>query len=251
MPIDTSYMYKPGATTTGVENITSSSTKGKSDLNMTDFLQLMVEQMKNQDVNNSMDTSQYINQLSQYTMIQAVTEMSTAVKNGFANLQEMTQSTYSMSMIGKEATIAEEDTTSETGGLKTTTGIIEGVTFYKGSPMVIINGEQYELTKIMGLSEAKSGTATQLAQAAINAANAAALAANSATNSANSNINMANTVMEMVNSVSTNNEKEEEKPATIVPNTPSTATPTTTTVSQDATNLAAENAAAQKLAEEN
>lgn len=248
MSLDTSYIYSQGNTTTGNVTNTTSTTKGKSDLDMTDFLQLMVQQMKNQDINSSMDTSEYINQLSQYTMIQAVTEMVSAVKNGFSSLQEMTLSTYSMSMIGKEATVAVENET--TGELTTITGTIEGVTYYNGSPMVIIDGEQYDITSVMGLAGATSNTATQLAQAAIDAANAATKAAGSATDAANSNLEMANSVKEMVNNVLKNGEESEKENEAETPVEQNKAQPDTS-VSEDATILAAEAAAAQRLAEEN
>ena len=163
MAIDTSYMYTAGNTTTGTATTTSSTAKGKQDLDMNDFLTLMVEQMKNQDIGSTMDTSEYINQLSQYTMIQAVTEMAEKVSTGFANLQEMTLSTYSMSMMGKEATIAVDD---GTGGLKNLTGTISGVTFYDGKPKVIMDGEQYDLSSVMSLGEVPTtNTAEQMLEA--------------------------------------------------------------------------------------
>lgn len=159
MSLDTSYMYGVGQTTTGTTQTTTSTAKGKHDLDMNDFLMLMVEQMKNQDIGSTMDTSEYINQLSQYTMIQAVSEMAQSVSSGFENLQQMTLSTYSMSMIGKEATLAVDD---GEGNIKTINGTISGVTFYEGSPKVIMNGEQYELSSVMSLGE----TANQAASVA-------------------------------------------------------------------------------------
>lgn len=203
MALDTSYILSSGS---GVNNTASSSgTKGKKDLDMNDFLMLMVEQMKNQDIGNTMDTSQYINQLSQYTMIQAVSEMAEAVKNGFNSLQEMSLSTYSTSMIGKEATVAQENSSGE---LETITGTVEGVTFYEGSPMLIIEGNQYALKNVMSLSDPNSNTAKTLAEVAIEAARAAASAADSAsdaadkaTNAAQSGADAAEAIKDMVDAI--------------------------------------------------
>lgn len=245
MSLDTSYIYNPGNTTTGNVTNSSSQTRGKHELDMNDFLMLMVEQMKNQDINSTMDTSEYINQLSQYTMIQAVTEMAEAVTNGFSNLQEMTLSSYSMSMIGKEATIAKE---SATGELETITGTIEGVTFYNGSPMVIIDGTQYELSSVMSLGAEGSGTATKLAEAAISAAQAAAQAATTATDTAQNNVEMAKAILEMAQKA--NNEQPAEEVQEKEPKAPVEVAGPETTVSTDATTLAAQSMAAQKLAED-
>ncbi len=204
MALDTSYILSSGTTTATTSGKTSE-TKGKQDLDMNDFMMLMVEQMKNQDIGSTMDTSQYINQLSQFTMIQAVTEMASAVKNGFSSLQEMSLSTYSTSMIGKDATIAIEDAS---GNLESITGKIEGVTFYEGSPMVIVNGQQYELSKVMGLSESSSDAATKLAEAAIAAADAATKAATEATDAAKSGAEAAEAIRDLVEN--TDEDEDEE-----------------------------------------
>lgn len=165
MAIDTSYMYTAGNTTTGTATSSTTTAKGKQDLDMNDFLMLMVEQMKNQDIGSTMDTSEYINQLSQYTMIQAVSEMAESVSKGFANLQEMTLSSYSMSMIGKEATLAVDD---GNGNMQTITGTISGVSLYDGSPKVIMNGQQYDLSSVMSLGNT-ADTASGIAEAVTDA----------------------------------------------------------------------------------
>ena len=55
--------------------INSTSRKNNTDLDMTDFLQLMIVQLQSQTLDNSMDTSEMMNQMVQMQMVTAITNM--------------------------------------------------------------------------------------------------------------------------------------------------------------------------------
>ena len=72
----------------------STSRNGNTELNMQDFLQLMIVQLQNQSIDNAMDTSEMMNQMVQMQMITAIT-----------NMNETSIMTYASSLVGKVVTI--------------------------------------------------------------------------------------------------------------------------------------------------
>ena len=100
----TSYMQSVAASSASSSDTSSSTKKAGTGMDMSDFLTLMVAQLKNQDVYNTMDNTEFVGQMAQYTMIQTLTE-----------LYEMSQATYSMGMVGKNVTIEKSDGTQVTG----------------------------------------------------------------------------------------------------------------------------------------
>ena len=101
MTIDSLSLYSAGAANTG-----TSKTAGKSELGMDDFIKLMVAQMSNQDMNNPMDNTQFLTQMAQFSMIQAISDM-----------QNTSLTSYSVGLVGKEVTVA----TTNIDGLSSTT----------------------------------------------------------------------------------------------------------------------------------
>lgn len=118
---------------------TSSTTTGSNGLSMDDFFSLLVAQLKNQDMYNTMDDTQFISQMAQFSMVQALSDLS-----------QLSATTYSVSLIGKEATVAKAK---DDGTLNRFTGIVEGVTLYNGSAEIIIDGNKYPLSSVMEVKE--------------------------------------------------------------------------------------------------
>lgn len=140
MAIDSINNYLSTAAATSAT--TTSTKKTGTSMDMDDFLKLMVAQLQNQDMNNTADTSQYTTQMAQFSMVQALTE-----------LNEMTKTVYSMSLIGKEITLAEN---ASDGSLHVVAGTVEGVNLYNGDAQVIVNGVSYPMSSIMEVAQAKS-----------------------------------------------------------------------------------------------
>jgi flagellar basal-body rod modification protein FlgD len=140
MAIDGINNYLSTAATTAATSQTGNAS-AKTSLNMDDFLKLMVAQLQNQDMNNTADTSEYTSQMAQFSMVQALTD-----------LTELSKTTYSLSMIGKEVTLAE---TKSDGTLNVITGTVEGVNLYNGDAQIIVNGVNYPMSSVMEVAQAK------------------------------------------------------------------------------------------------
>lgn len=121
----------------------TTSRKNNTELNMEDFLQLMVVQLQNQTIDNAMDTSEMMNQLVQMQMISAIT-----------NMTETNVMTYASSLVGKVVTIglSTQDGLEEREVLVTGTGVMNGqqVIFGKDSTGRI---ETYGLNQIMAVGQ--------------------------------------------------------------------------------------------------
>ena len=117
--------------------LTSNSTKKEgTSLDMSDFLTLMVAQLENQDVYNTMDDTEFVGQMAQYTMIQTLTE-----------LYEMSQANYSLGMVGKNVTIEKADGTLVTGNVESA--------HIAGTPDKIkIDGTYYSIDDVVQINTA-------------------------------------------------------------------------------------------------
>jgi len=118
----------------------TTATKSKSDslnLDMTDFLQMMVAQFQNQDPENAASTTDMLNQMVQMSMIQAITNITDAVSLS-----------YSASLVGKEVTVGSYDAK---GKLQEIVGTVTGTGSYNGSPVVFVDGVSYNMSSIMAV----------------------------------------------------------------------------------------------------
>ena len=117
----------------------STSRKGNTELDMTDFLKLMVVQLQSQTLDDTMDTSEMMNQMVQMQMVTAIT-----------NMTETNIMTYASSLVGKEVTIGiingnelEERVITVIG-----TGMADGQQVIFGD-----DGETYNLNQIMAVGK--------------------------------------------------------------------------------------------------
>lgn len=127
-----------------INNYTSYSTGGtrssdNNKLTMDDFLQLLVAQLKNQDMYNTMDNAEYMGQMAQFSMLQALTDLS-----------ELSMTAYGVSLIGKEVTIAK---VGSDGTVSSFNGLVESVNFYNGGTQVVVDGKSYALSSVMSVKE--------------------------------------------------------------------------------------------------
>jgi len=129
------------AATPKAENSTSRS--GNTELTMQDFLQLMVVQLQNQTMDDTMDTSEMMNQMVQMQMVTAIT-----------NMNELSVMTYASSLVGKVVTIGIVDgkNLEEREVLVTGTGLSNGQQVIFGKDA---NGniETYALNQIMAVGQ--------------------------------------------------------------------------------------------------
>lgn len=114
------------------------------DLNMDDYLSLIVAEMRTQDVlNPNKDTSAMVNQLVSMTTIQAMEAMTMSVN-----------SQYSASLVGKEVVVANYD---ENGKYYQDKGTVESVVMAGDEPAFMVNGKKYLLSNIMEVVQKSKG----------------------------------------------------------------------------------------------
>lgn len=115
----------------------STSRPNNTELNMEDFLTLMIVQLQNQTIDDTADTSEMLNQMVQMQMITALT-----------NMTDASLMTYASSLVGKEVTIG----VMENGTLKEQVITIIGTGVSDGQQVVFgSDGNTYALSQIMAV----------------------------------------------------------------------------------------------------
>lgn len=104
-----------------------------------DFYTLLAAQLKYQDADNPMDTSEMMASMVQTQMIQAIMEMSS-----------MNMTSYASSMIGKQVTVAEIDSQGMYTGDKT--GVVTGVVL-GDNPVIFIGDKAYNINQVVSIGE--------------------------------------------------------------------------------------------------
>jgi len=129
--VDSSLYASPASTN-------QSSAGGTYGLSETDFLDLLVDQLKNQDPDNPQDPSQFAAQLAEFTTVQ---ELQTLNQNVVSQMQSM-ELGEAASLIGRTVTVG-------TGNNQTVSGTVQSVSYTAGSdPQVVINGQGYDFNAI-------------------------------------------------------------------------------------------------------
>lgn len=128
--------------------VTGSSASTSTGLTVSDFYKLLAAQMQYQDADNPMDTSQMMSQMVQTQMIEAITNMST-----------INTITYATSMVGKEVTMAEINSSGQFTGDKTSgtvTGILMG-----DNPIIFMGDKSYYMSQIMTVGKVPENVLSQ------------------------------------------------------------------------------------------
>lgn len=113
-------------------------------LNFEDFLQLMVQQLQNQTIDNTADTSDMLNQMVQMSTVQ----MMTKVQSSLEEISAANTLTYAASLVGKTVTVGAYD---EEGNIQEIVGEVTGTGTYEGVPVIFVNDEMYPLNSIMAV----------------------------------------------------------------------------------------------------
>ncbi|MDO5603493.1 MAG: flagellar hook capping FlgD N-terminal domain-containing protein [Oscillospiraceae bacterium] len=115
-------------------------------LSFTDMLGLMVAQFQNQTMDNQASTTDMMNQLVQMSSMQAMTEMTSNIKElALANVM-----TYAASLVGKTVTVGVRN--EKTGEIDELVGVVQGTGTYDGQQVIYLeNGKGYFLSDIMAV----------------------------------------------------------------------------------------------------
>lgn len=117
-----------------------SSKSSSGGMSVSDFYKVLAAQLKYQDADNPMNTSEMMAQMVQTQMISAITEMTTT-----------NTISYATSMMGRDVTMAEIDAIGRFTG-ETTSGTVTGV-MLGDMPIVYIGDKGYFLSQIMNVGE--------------------------------------------------------------------------------------------------
>ncbi len=121
----------------GNKTVTVTKKGSNMDLDMTDFITLMITQMTNQGIDDTMDTSEMLNQMVQMQMIQSM-----------VNMTDATLMNYSASLVGKEVTVGKYD---KDNNLQEIVGVVTGTGTKGGQQIIFVNDEYYYLNEIMAV----------------------------------------------------------------------------------------------------
>lgn len=131
----------------------TSAVANNSSMTMDDFWQLLAAELKYQDMTNPMSNSEMMQQLTQMSSMNTMSDLSDAISSIATvtnNLSQVTLTTYSTGLLGKEVTIA---VTNDEGELSDTiTGTVTGVDL-TGATSVYVGGKKYELAQIMAVGD--------------------------------------------------------------------------------------------------
>lgn len=127
------------------DNTNQVSNKSYNDLGESDFLKLLVAQLKNQDPMSPTDNTQFVAQLAQFSTLEQMSNMAASMS---ALQYNMNQSllTQGASLIGKEAVAVDSK------GVKTT-GVITSVSWLNGSLAVMLGDKLTSIDDIMEIKE--------------------------------------------------------------------------------------------------
>ncbi|MBR1664451.1 MAG: flagellar hook capping protein [Ruminococcus sp.] len=137
------------------------SNEDQSQVNVQDFLNLMVTQLTNQDFMNPVDDTQYLSQLAQFSSMSAMQDLAQFSKQSFV-----------MSYLGKDVTASVYNVGGE---VETTTGKVTNVSLVGDDYKLTVNGKEFSLADIKSVSDSQTAAAVPEAQADTDILTAAAL----------------------------------------------------------------------------
>lgn len=127
---------------------------GRNQMGKEAFMELLVQQLKNQDPLSPMDNDQFISQLTQMSSLEGIQNLNDNLV-GLAMLQQgnalMSQLTQSSSLIGKEVTYMDYDTGEER------IGAVQSVKIQDGLAVLNIDGTDVPLASVMEITNPDGG----------------------------------------------------------------------------------------------
>lgn len=111
-------------------------------LSNSDFLELMVNQLTNQDFMNPIDDAQYLAQMAQFSTMEEM-----------MSLSQYSKQSYVMGMLGQNVTISNNNIGGETTNV---TGKVEKIVMQDGDYKIYVNGQPYDYTKVTEVSSSEA-----------------------------------------------------------------------------------------------
>lgn len=111
-------------------------------LGQDDFLKLLVAQLSAQDPMNPQKDTEFVAQMAQFSAL----EQSRAMQSDMAGLRSEQQILQANAMIGR--TVALQD-----GAGNIITGVVSGLLVENGAPRIVVNGQPYPLSQLLGATD--------------------------------------------------------------------------------------------------
>lgn len=121
-------------------------TSDPGNLDFSDYLKLMITQLTNQDFTNPTDDAEYMAQMTQYSTLQAMQEMT-----------KYSQNNYAMSMVGQTVTASKYSN----GKMIKETGIVQQITRQDDEYQLTINGQSFTMKQIMSVGVGETSPETE------------------------------------------------------------------------------------------
>lgn len=118
----------------------STNKKAGMDMDMTDYLKLMVASFQNQSIDDVASTSDMMNQMVQMTVVQALTNLNTLVT-------ETNTLNYAASMVGKNVTIGQRDG----DDYVTFQGTVTGTGMLNGEQVIFLDDRVYKISDVVAI----------------------------------------------------------------------------------------------------
>jgi flagellar basal-body rod modification protein FlgD len=110
-----------------------------------DFLKLLVTQLENQDPTSPLDDREFIAQMAQFSTLEQMTQMNTALSNLIVN----NKLNLSYSLLGRQVEVFD----STTGTVQS--GVVSEVSFGPDTPSISFNGFTYSVDDVTKVSIAE------------------------------------------------------------------------------------------------
>ncbi|MGN1304443.1 MAG: flagellar hook assembly protein FlgD [Oscillospiraceae bacterium] len=114
---------------------TTKGDEANSYMDFESYLKVLAAQMSNQDFNDPMNDSEMLQQMSSYSMLE-----------GIKNMTSQSNISYATNLVGKAVTVND--------GYDYDTGIVESVVVTDGTPYLVVNGGKYEVSTVSNVTSA-------------------------------------------------------------------------------------------------
>lgn len=111
---------------------------GSSDLGINDFFTLMAAQLENQSMMDTVDNTQFIAQMAQFSSLSQISELNSTIKSSMA-----------VSLMGKTVSVTKID---NFGAEQTIVGKVDQISYAEGVPYLFIDGGYYQISDIIDIS---------------------------------------------------------------------------------------------------
>jgi flagellar basal-body rod modification protein FlgD len=133
----------PTATQLAALNAATGAQGGQTTLGENDFLQLLTTQLQNQDPMDPMSNTDFIAQMATFSQLQTMNSLNTNFQ-GFSQSQDISTA---QNYIGKNVSVS-----GAAEGVAATTGTVTAVSVTNGAPDLTINGTNYSVSDVTGVS---------------------------------------------------------------------------------------------------